>query len=233
MHYQQGGGKYPIHVSMGSFASREETLGEMHLFRGILHSCFWELFFALILVVLFCRWCRALFPHIEESEILEHFISVVSSRCHCLRGPRSFSLKWTFLSFWLAFDHLLEFFFRFFSLSLSPELVTCVCCQCTHHGGDWGPECPRTCGWSLLAVTSDWQHGVDWLLAKYCRCWLRLDLRWCRWTVGAKGLCLAGPPRSAETSRPDSRDPMASGVKCGPHGGEKNKTKSSIGACVG
>jgi hypothetical protein len=24
--------------------------------------------------------------------------------------------------------------------------------------------------------------------------------------VGAKGLCLAGPPRSGETSRPDSRD---------------------------
>jgi hypothetical protein len=24
MHYQQGGGKYPIHVSMGSFACREE-----------------------------------------------------------------------------------------------------------------------------------------------------------------------------------------------------------------
>jgi hypothetical protein len=45
--------------------------------------------------------------------------------------------------------------------------------------------------------------------------------------VGAKGLCLAGPPRSGETSRPDSRDPMASGVKCGPHGGKKSKTKSS------
>jgi hypothetical protein len=29
-----GGGKYPIHVSRGSFASREEKLGEMHLFRG-------------------------------------------------------------------------------------------------------------------------------------------------------------------------------------------------------
>jgi hypothetical protein len=28
------GGKYPIHVSRGSFASREEKLGEMHLFRG-------------------------------------------------------------------------------------------------------------------------------------------------------------------------------------------------------
>jgi hypothetical protein len=35
--------------------------------------------------------------------------------------------------------------------------------------------------------------------------------------VGAKGICLAGPPRSGETSWPDSRDPVASGVKCGPH----------------
>jgi hypothetical protein len=43
--------------------------------------------------------------------------------------------------------------------------------------------------------------------------------------VGAKGLCLAGPPRSLETSRPDSRDPVSSGVKCGPHGGKKGKTK--------
>jgi hypothetical protein len=40
------GGKYPIHVSRGSFASREEKLGEMHLFKGSLHSCIWELFFA-------------------------------------------------------------------------------------------------------------------------------------------------------------------------------------------
>jgi hypothetical protein len=39
--------------------------------------------------------------------------------------------------------------------------------------------------------------------------------------VGAKGLCLAGPPRSGETSRPDSRDLVASGVKCGPHGARK------------
>jgi hypothetical protein len=33
--------------------------------------------------------------------------------------------------------------------------------------------------------------------------------------VGAKGLCLAGSPRSGETSRPDSRDPVASGVSAG------------------
>jgi hypothetical protein len=51
--------------------------------------------------------------------------------------------------------------------------------------------------------------------------------------VGAKGLCLAGPPRSGETSRPYWRDPVASGVKCGPHGGKKSKTKWLIGAGVG
>jgi hypothetical protein len=49
--------------------------------------------FRLNLVVLFGRWCRALLPHLEESLILEHFISVVLSRCPCLRGPRFFSFK--------------------------------------------------------------------------------------------------------------------------------------------
>jgi hypothetical protein len=51
--------------------------------------------------------------------------------------------------------------------------------------------------------------------------------------VGAKGLCLAEPPRSGETGRPDSRDPVASGVKCRLHGGEKSKTKSWIGDGAG
>jgi hypothetical protein len=82
-----------------------------------LHSCIWELFFARILVVLFCWWCQALLPHLEESAILEHFILVVSSRCPCLRGPTSFSLKWSFLGFCLAFDHLFEFFVRFVSVT--------------------------------------------------------------------------------------------------------------------
>jgi hypothetical protein len=31
MHYQQGGGKYPIHVSRGSFAPREEFQGEFYI----------------------------------------------------------------------------------------------------------------------------------------------------------------------------------------------------------
>jgi hypothetical protein len=51
--------------------------------------------------------------------------------------------------------------------------------------------------------------------------------------VGAIGLHLAGPSRSGETSRLDSRDPVASGVKCKSHGGKKRKMKSSIGAGAG
>jgi hypothetical protein len=51
--------------------------------------------------------------------------------------------------------------------------------------------------------------------------------------VGTKGLCLAGPPRSGETRRTDSRDPMASGIKCGPHGAKKSKTKSWTGVGAG
>jgi hypothetical protein len=86
---------------------------------------------------------------------------------------------------------------------------------------NWGPERPRIGGWSLQAVMSDWQRGVDWHLGEYCRRRLQLDLHSCRWRAGAKGLCLAGPPRSGETSRPNWRDPVASGAKCGPHGGRK------------
>jgi hypothetical protein len=36
------------------------------------------------------------------------------------------------------------------------------------------------------------------------------------------------PPGVEKTSRFGSRDPMASGVKCGPHGGKKSKTKSGM-----
>jgi hypothetical protein len=201
MHYEQGGGKYPIHASRGSFASREEKLGQMHLFRGSLHSCIWELFFAWIVVVLFCLTLRS-----------RQFWSILSRLCRAVAlvlGDRDFFLSSDlFLAFvWLLITCLSFSLFLFFFSSL--WIGTCVCCQFTHQGGDWGPECPRTRGWLLLAVMSDWQRGVDWLLAEYCRYRLRLDLRWCRWRVGVKGLCLAGPPRSGETSRPNSRDPWS------------------------
>jgi hypothetical protein len=45
----------------------------------------------------------------------------------------------------------------------------------------------RTGGWSLPGVMSDWQRCVDWLLAKYCWCKLRLDRCWCRWRTSVKG----------------------------------------------
>jgi hypothetical protein len=42
MHYQQGGGKYPIHASRGRFASRERKIGKNAFVHGEL--AFWELF---------------------------------------------------------------------------------------------------------------------------------------------------------------------------------------------
>jgi hypothetical protein len=50
----------------------------------------------------------------------------------------------------------------------------------------------RTGGWSLPCVMSDWQRCVDWFLAKYCRCRLRLDSCWCRCITSAKGHCRWG-----------------------------------------
>jgi hypothetical protein len=50
----------------------------------------------------------------------------------------------------------------------------------------------RTGGWSLPGVMSDWQHCVDWFLAKYCRCRLRLNWCQCRWRTSAKGRCRWG-----------------------------------------
>jgi hypothetical protein len=37
---------------------------------------------------------------------------------------------------------------------------------------------------------------------------------------------LVKPPGVEKTSRLGSRDPVASGVKCGPHGGKNSETKS-------
>jgi hypothetical protein len=84
----------------------------------------------------------------------------------------------------------------------------------------------RTGGWSLPSVMSDWQHCVDWLLAKYCSCRLRLDWCWCRWKTSVKGRLLVSPPGVEKTSRLGSRDPIASRVKCGPYGGKNSGTKS-------
>jgi hypothetical protein len=67
----------------------------------------------------------------------------------------------------------------------------------------------------------------QWIVTPGCVQWckFRLDLRWCRWRESTKGLCLAGPLRSGETSRLGLRDPVASGVKCRLHGDKKSKTE--------
>jgi hypothetical protein len=75
-------------------------------------------------------------------------------------------------------------------------------------------------------VMSDWQRCVNGLLAKYCRCRLRLDWCWCRWRTSVKGLCQWAPPGVGQTNMLVSRDLVTSGIKCRPHGGKNSKTKS-------
>jgi hypothetical protein len=117
--------------------------------------------FAWILVVLFWWLCRALLPHLEESAILEHFISVMSSHCPCLRGQRFFSLKWSCFGFCLAF--------------VISELVTmCVLLMHSSRGrlrngasedrwivDPWSDEwltrwCGLTLGWVLKVHVAAW-----------------------------------------------------------------------------
>jgi hypothetical protein len=127
MHYQQGGGKYSIHVSRGSFASREEKLGEMHLFRGSLHSCIWELFFAWIVLVFadgvepFCLTLKS-----------RQFWSILSRLCRVVAvvlGDRDFPHSSDlFLAFvWLSITcfsfSFVSFLFFLFSLNW---LFVCV-----------------------------------------------------------------------------------------------------------
>jgi hypothetical protein len=66
----------------------------------------------------------------------------------------------------------LSFFSRLFSFSLFYELVTYVCCQRTHQGRDWGPERPRTDGWSpwLWWVIDNvvWTHFLKSIAGASC-----------------------------------------------------------------
>jgi hypothetical protein len=56
MHYQQGGGKYPIHVPRGSFASRKESYAFVQGELAFMH-----------LGALFClNFSRALLPMVSS-----------------------------------------------------------------------------------------------------------------------------------------------------------------------
>jgi hypothetical protein len=100
---------------------------------------------------------------------------------------------------------LFEFFFRFFSFSLFSELVICVCCQCTHQGGDWGLERPRTSGWSLLDVMSDWQRAGCGLIC------VSAGEEWARKVYALRGL--RGVERQVGLTR-GTRSPVGSSAGC-------------------
>jgi hypothetical protein len=87
------GRKVPNSCFQGEFCIKGRKIVRNAFVQGELALMHLGALFRLNFGVLFCRSCRALLPHLEELAIVEHFISVVSSRCPCLRGPRSFSLK--------------------------------------------------------------------------------------------------------------------------------------------
>jgi hypothetical protein len=87
--------------------------------------------------------------------LLEHgFVSDVSSRCPCLRGPRLVFFKLSFHC--LAFDHLLKFLFiRFFSFSFLSCYYLWVLSMHSSRGRLMTMCGSRTGGWSLPDVMSD------------------------------------------------------------------------------
>jgi hypothetical protein len=94
--------------------------GEVHWFRG---SSLW--FFKL--------WFGGLRSLLELC-----FVSDVSSRCPCLRGPRLLFFKWSYSLPLFSFRSLVGVSFcSFLSFFFSLLLLSCGCCQCTHQGGDW------------------------------------------------------------------------------------------------
>jgi hypothetical protein len=139
------------------------------------------------LFVVFEFWFGGLRSLLEH-----HFFSEVSSRCPCLRGSRLVFFKWFSLCLYLAFDRLLEFLFIcFFSFFLSGYYMWVLSMHSSR--GRLRTMCgSRIDGWSRPGVMSGLQRCVDWFLAKYCRCRLRLDWCWCRWRTSAKGHCRWG-----------------------------------------
>jgi hypothetical protein len=153
--------------------------GGVALIQGQLACVQGELF------VVFKLWFGGLCSLLEHS-----FVSDVSSRCPCLGGPRLVFFRWSFYVPFFGFRSLVGvsfYLFLFFSFSLVLLHVSVLSMHSSR--GRLRTMCgSRTGGWSLPCVMSDWQRCVDWFLAKYCRCRLRLDSCWCRWRTSPKPL---------------------------------------------
>jgi hypothetical protein len=114
--------------------------------------------------------------------LLEHgFVSDVSSRCRCLRGPRLVFFKWSSLYLSQFSIACWSFFYSFLFFFLFYDYQMCVLSMHSSRGTLRTMCGLRTGGWSLSCVMSDWQCCVDWFLAMYWRCRLQLDLCWRRW----------------------------------------------------
>jgi hypothetical protein len=100
--------------------------------------------------------------------LLEHgFVSDVSSRCPCLRGPRLVFFKWSCsLLFRLLIACWSFFLFVSFMFPFLLDYKLCVLSMHSSRGRLRTMSGSRTDGWSLPFVTSNWQRCVDWFLAK-------------------------------------------------------------------
>jgi hypothetical protein len=121
---------------------------------GVRASLWW---FALFAWALLCLGCVEPLPLPEGSETCP--LQVISL----------FALLWLSIACWG--------FFLFVSF-LFPFLLCYFMWVLSMHS--WRGRLRTMCGsrtgeWSLLCVMSDWQRCVDWFLAKYCMCRLRLD----------------------------------------------------------
>jgi hypothetical protein len=125
--------------------------------------------FALVAWTLFCLGCVEPLPLPKGSETCLLQVILLFTFVWLLIACWSFFLFVSFL-----FSFLSCYFMWVLSMHSSRGRLRTMCSS-------------RTGGWSLPCVMSDWQHCVDWFLAKYYWCRLRLDWCWWRWRTSAKG----------------------------------------------
>jgi hypothetical protein len=161
--------------------------------------------FALFVWAWFCLGCVEPLPLPKGSEIC------------LLQVILLFAFLWLSIACWV--------FFLFVSfLFLFSCVTSCGCCQCTHQGGDWGP--------CVVWGPVDGRFLVWWVIDNVVRTdsWLSIAGAGCGWLVlvqvkNKRERSLPVRPPGVKTSRLRSRDPVASGVKCRPHGGMNSKMK--------
>jgi hypothetical protein len=168
MHYQQGGGEYPILASRGSFVSRgrKVSLGDCIWSGGACIHAFGSSFspdFS-------CARLPMVSSPLASPWWVDKFWIILSRLCWAVAldlGDRDFLSQVIFFGFCLAFDHLLEFLIHFIYFSFFLWIGYYVCCQCTHQGGGVGFR---------TGASEDW-----WMVAPQCGEWLTT---WCGLTLG-------------------------------------------------